>query len=164
MKKFIVLLLFVPIALFGGVIANIIKRAKAAPSAFSIKSYPLPTVGEPPKSDDPQVAEGWKVFTGKGCVFCHGVGAAGGVKNAGAVGGEIPSLLKVAEGYSADELKKKIHEGVKSEAISTEPGVKSPPPLYMPPWENALTAKEYDDVVHYLMSLAPKKAGGDSWE
>ena len=163
MKVFIILLLFVPVILFASVIARVVKRAAEAPSAFSIRQYPMPSVGEPPKSGDPKVTAGWKVFTSKGCVFCHGVNGSGGVKNPNAVGGEIPALTKVAEGYSADELKKKIHEGVKSENIATEPGAKSPPPLYMPAWENNLTGEEYDQVTAYLMSLSPKKKE-ESWE
>ena len=163
MKTFIILLLFVPMILFAGVIGTVIKRSAQAPGAFSLKEYPMPPVGDPPKSDDPKVAAGWKVFTSKGCVFCHGVNGAGGVKNPNAVGGEIPALTKVGEGYSAEELRKKIREGVKSESMATEPGAKSPPPLYMPAWENNLSGQEYDDVVAYLMSLSPKKKE-ESWE
>ena len=163
MKIFIVVLLLVPVLLFSGVVVHVVKKSASSPSAFSLKEFPKPSIGEPPKSDDPKVLDGWKVYTGKGCVFCHGIGGAGGIKNPNAVGGAIPSLLKVAEGYTAEELKHKIHEGVKSEDMSTEPGSKSPPPLYMPAWENNLTEKEYDDVAAYLMSLAPKKAG-ESWE
>lgn len=164
MKRLIVFLLFVPFLLFGTVVGMIVKRIAAAPGAFSIKEFPMPSIGDQPQSDDARVIEGWKVFSSKGCVFCHGVGGTGGIKNPNAVGGEIPSLLKVAEGYSEDELKDRIRKGVKSEEISTEPGAKSPPPLYMPSWKDTLTEKEVDDVAYYLMSLAPKKKDEESWE
>lgn len=163
MKNFIVFLLFVPILLFAFVVGMVVKRVKAAPSAFSLKSFPMPSIGAAPQSDNPKVIEGWKVFTSKGCIYCHGVSGAGGVKNPNAVGGEIPSLIKVAEGYSADELKDKIRKGVKSEEMSTEAGAKSPPPLYMPSWKEDLSVDELDAVVQYLMSLAPKKKE-ESWE
>lgn len=162
MKKIIILLLFVPVLLFAVVAGIVAKRALRAPSAFELKKFPMPAIGETPQTDDQKIKDGWKVFTEKGCVYCHGVGGQGGVKNPGAVGGEVPSLIKVAEGYTAEELKERIRKGVKSEEIATEPGAPSPPPLYMPSWKDALSEKELDDVVHYLLSLAPKKE--DSWE
>lgn len=163
MKKFIVFLLFVPILLFAFVVGMVAKKVKSAPSAFSIKDFSMPSIGEAPQSDNPKVIEGWKVFTSKGCVYCHGMGGSGGVKNPNAVGGEVPSLIKVAEGYNAEELKDRIRKGVNSEEISTEPDSKSPPPLYMPSWKDNLSSEELDAVVEYLMSLAPKKKE-ESWE
>ena len=163
MKTFISILLLVPILLFAAVVVTVVRRAQAAPSAFSIKDFPMPSIGEPPKSDDPQILAGWKVYTGKGCVYCHGAGGVGQVKNPGAVGGLVPSLVNVGEGYNLDELKKKIRDGVRSEDITTETGAKGPPLLYMPSWGDHLTKQEFDDLAHYLMGLAPKKSG-ESWE
>ena len=163
MKTFISILLLVPILVFAAVVFMVLRRAQAAPSAFSLKDFPMPSIGEPPKSDDPQILAGWKVYTAKGCVYCHGAGGVGGVKNPLAVGGLIPSLTNVGEGYTIEELKKKIHDGVKSEDMAVDSGAKSPPLLYMPSWGDHLTKQELDDLAHYLMGLAPKKMG-ESWE
>jgi len=162
MKKFIVIMLFVPVLMFVVVVGIIATRVASAPSAFKLESFPMPDIGTEPESDDPKVKEGWKVFTSKGCVYCHGPAGAGGIKNPGAVGGEVPSLTLVAQGYSEEELKERITKGVKADEISTDAGA-GPPPLYMPSWKNDLTKKELNDLVHYLFSLAPESEEED-WD
>ena len=154
MKVFISVILLVPILVFAAVVATVIRRAQAAPSAFSIKDFPMPSIGEPPKSDDPQILAGWKVYTAKGCVYCHGPNGSGGVKNHNAQGGEVPSLSKVSQGYTPEELKTKILNGVRE--IQKENSEGGAAPLYMPVWKGHISDEELDAVVAFLNSLAPK--------
>lgn len=154
MKSLIYVLILIPLTAFAASVYVVISREPEAPSP--------PMVGNPPDSSDPQVIRGWEVFSQKGCVFCHGADALGGVKNPNAVGGEIPALEKVADGYTEEELKHKIRKGVKDIEISAVPGASSPPLLYMPSWDRSvLSDEELEDLITYLMSLAPET---DSWE
>lgn len=137
--------------------ANIVQKEKVLRTAGTIQ-VTMPPIGDPPKTDNPKILAGWKVFTEKGCVYCHGPGGVGGVKNPNAVGGLIPSLIKVGAGYTQEELKQKIRKGVQE--VDKDDPKKPSPPLFMPKWEERLTAQELDDVADYLMSLLPKEEAG----
>jgi mono/diheme cytochrome c family protein len=152
MRQLVIVILFLPLFLTAGAFYWVSKSQDQGPTS-------LPTLGKPPETDDPTLQAGWKVYTSKGCVFCHGPAGEGGVKNPNAVGGLIPPLKAVAEGYNEEELKEKILKGVP--VIDQEKPDGPPPPLYMPAWEGLLTEQELNQVVAYLMSLAPKT---ESWD
>lgn len=107
------------------------------------------------------VAKGEVLFTRAGCVGCHGQGGRGGFPNNNVVGGQIPALTKVYEGYTKEELAHRIEGGV----ISAPEDPSLPPPmLSMPKWGDRLSKEEIGYVVDYLFSLAPKgKAGSSDW-
>ena len=153
-KALIVIFTVLPLVALGMALVNIVRHEKVIRAAANV-SVTLPPIGEAPKTDDPKILAGWKVYTGKGCVYCHGPGATGGVKNPNAVGGLMPPLNKVGGSYTKEELKKKIRKGV-HEVDRDNP--KGPhPPLFMPNWEERLSAQELDDVSDYLMNLLPKE-------
>ena len=157
MRNFLISLIFFPIVLFGGTFAWVAgSQPKVKVDTSTIK---LPDIGKPPESTDENVQEGWKVFTEKGCVYCHGPDAAGGVVNPNSVGGTIPALNKVYEGYSEEELKEKILEGVKAIGKKDDDG--PTPPLHMPSWEGSLSDEELESIVAYLMSFEPEGGGDD---
>ncbi len=157
MRAFLITLIFLPIVLLGSVFAWV-AGSQPEPVQTSIQ---LPAIGTPPKTDDAKVRKGWDVFTQKGCVYCHGPNASGGVANPNAQGGLVPALEKVYEGFSEDELKKKIRVGVQSVGKKDPAG--PAPPLNMPAWKGALSSSELDAVVAYLMSFAPEDGGEDEW-
>ena len=106
------------------------------------------------------------VFNKAGCVACHAQNGRGGYPNNNVVGGQIPSLTKVSDGYTKDELKTKIRNGViPSPADPSKPA----PMVFMPKWGDTLQDDEIDAVSDFLISLgkapgapgqAPKK---DEW-
>lgn len=110
----------------------------------------------PPKS---HVELGKRVFLRYGCATCHGPEGKGGVKNANAQGGEVPSLTKVAEGFSAAELEKVIREGRRS---VPEDDRGPTPPLHMIGWKEVMDDTEIDALGDYLFSLMPK-GEGETW-
>ena len=79
----------------------------------------------------------------------------GGVPNPNAkTAQQVPSLKYVSDGYTKEELRKRILGGQK-EINKLNP--KGPqPPLYMPPWGGKIAEGELNDLVEYLMSLLPK--------
>jgi mono/diheme cytochrome c family protein len=102
-----------------------------------------------------QIDRGRDVYIKYGCTGCHGSGGKGGVPNPNSKTAElVPDLLKVAEGYTRDELKNRILNGQR-EIASLDPK-RPPPPLYMPAWRNTIPDAEVDDLVSYLISLKPK--------
>lgn len=115
----------------------------------------------PEVKDDP-VKRGEMIFAYAGCTGCHGVQGKGGHPNNNVVGGLIPTLTKVSEGYSKEELKEKIRKGVPESAM--EDSSKPKPMVHMPTWSQKLTDDEIDSLVEYLYSLAPKTEGGEKWE
>lgn len=153
-KTLIAVLTVLPILVVAVSLVNIAQKEKAYRAASQVH-VAIPPIGEPPQTDDPKILAGWKVYTGKGCVFCHGPGGAGGVKNPNAIGGEIPSLVKVGGAYTKEELVLKIRQGVQDVQQDDPKG--PPPPLFMPKWGERLTAQEMDDVADYLMSLLPQE-------
>jgi mono/diheme cytochrome c family protein len=99
---------------------------------------------------------GKAVFKKFGCAGCHGRDALGGVPNPNAkTAQQVPGLKFVSEGYTKDELKKRILNGQKEIAKLNPAG--PPPPLYMPPWRGKIAEGELNDLVEYLMSLLPKQ-------
>lgn len=109
------------------------------------------------------VKRGEVLFEKAGCVACHAERGRGGYPNNNVVGGHIPSLAKVFEGYTKDELKAKIRGGVTSSpADPSQPA----PMIFMPKWGEILQDDELDSVADYLISLG-KAPGGkpkkDEW-
>ena len=101
------------------------------------------------------VERGREVFRKYGCAGCHGPDAKGGVPNPNAkTAQQVPGLKFVSEGYTKDELKKRILDGQKE--IPVLDPKKPAAPLYMPPWRGKIAEGELNDLVPYLMSLMPK--------
>ena len=113
--------------------------------------------------DDPQlkkdlVARGEVIFNKAGCAGCHGVRGVGGYPNNNVVGGRIPTLTLVSQGYSKEELRARIANG----KISDPADPSQPPPMIrMPVWKEKLKAEDLDALVEYLYSLAPKQAASE---
>lgn len=102
---------------------------------------------------------GMEVYRRAGCVTCHGVGGKGGYKNLNAIGGLVPAVDKVAQGFSREELVKRISDGV-AHPVKADPS--GPEPLLkMPAWGRALRPDEVEAVADYLLSLAP--ASHEEW-
>jgi mono/diheme cytochrome c family protein len=101
------------------------------------------------------VERGRAVYKKYGCAGCHGAEAKGGVPNPNAkTAQQVPGLLYVSEGYTKDELKKRILNGQRE--IPVMDPKKPPAPLYMPPWRGKIAEGEVNDLVAYLNSLLPK--------
>lgn len=108
------------------------------------------------------IHRGQVLFNKAGCVACHAQNGRGGYPNNNVVGGQIPSLTKVAEGYSRDELITKIRGGViPAPADPSQPA----PMVYMPKWGDQLSDDEIGYVADFLISLDKnaKKADSDSF-
>jgi len=101
------------------------------------------------------VARGKAVFKKYGCAGCHGPDGGGGVPNPNAkTAQQVPGLKYLAEGYTKDELKKRVLGGQRE--ITPMDSKEPPPPLYMPGWSGKITEGELGDLVEYLFSLLPK--------
>jgi len=157
MKHWLYAVMFAPVLLTAVVFCWILTQEQKLVQAMDV---PMPKLGEPPSNDDPLVKKGYEIFNAKGCVYCHGPNGSGGVKNKNSQGGEIPSLTKVSEGYTKEELKNRILAGVRE--ISQEDPAGPVPPLYMPSWKGHLTDEELESVAAFLYSLAPK-GGADEF-
>jgi len=104
------------------------------------------------------VAEGEMIYRRAGCVACHGPQGRGGMPQNNFHGNQIPAVYKVAEGYTLDELEKRIRSG----RIPEPQDPSLPPPMVaMPAWGTVLSELEIDSVAQYLMSLAPPKPKDD---
>ena len=102
---------------------------------------------------DPSVAAGAKLYS-LNCARCHGADGKGGVPNPNAKPAElVPDLVRVAVGYTNEELKDRILNGQR-EITALDPN-RPPPPLYMPGWRGTISDAEVDDLVAYLVSLKP---------
>ena len=107
-----------------------------------------------PSVIDP-VERGREVFRKYGCAGCHRADAKGGVPNPNSKTAElVPDLIRVADGYTKDELKERILKGQR-EIPALDPK-RPPPPLYMPGWAGTIKDNEVDDLTAYLISLKPK--------
>lgn len=155
MKPFLYAAIVLPLLITGTVFGWVFNGERELVGSMKVA---IPAAGDPVQSDDPKVLRGQELFNAKGCLYCHGPNGVGGVKNSNAQGGEVPSLSKVAEGYTAEELKSKITTGVREVAKADPAGPM--PPLYMPTWKGHLSEDELGEVVAFLMSLAPKEKGG----
>lgn len=104
-------------------------------------------------ADDP-VKRGEILFNRAGCVACHAEKGRGGYPNNNVVGNQIPSLVKVSQGYTKRELKNRIAGGLTP--LPADP--KAPAPMIqMPKWGELLKDDELEAVADFLMSLG---AGG----
>lgn len=158
MKNLLFVVIFLPLLLTGSTFCWVLSGERRLVKAMDVA---LPQLGEPTSSTDAKIRMGQEMFNAKGCVFCHGPNGAGGVKNNNAQGGLIPSLTKVSEGYTAEELKTKILTGVRW--VAQEDAAGPVPPLNMPAWKGHITEEELDAVVAFLTSMAPPKAAGDDF-
>lgn len=116
----------------------------------------------PEFAHDP-VKRGAEIYRLAGCITCHNKDGKGGYPNPNAMGGVVPALTKVAEGYSQEELVRKISEGVLHPTRSDPDG--PDPYLYMPEWDKKLKKDEIEAVAAYLLSLEPRTASAskDAW-
>ncbi|MEK7656532.1 MAG: cytochrome c [Elusimicrobiota bacterium] len=105
------------------------------------------------------VKRGAALYAKVGCVSCHGKNGAGGYPNNNVVGGKIPALTKVAEGFSKEELLDKLRQGVPQSAKADPAG--ADPLLNMPAWGEKLKDDELGALADYLISLQPKTSGGE---
>ncbi len=119
-----------------------------------------PPWNTPDLMEDP-VKRGQSIFHHAGCVGCHGNAGIGKYPNNNVVGGQIPALKTVADGYSKEELKDKIRKGVPAPSKADANG--PDPMIHMPSWGEMLKDDELDALVEYLYSLRPAKAAGDEW-
>ena len=108
------------------------------------------------------VKRGEMLYNRLGCVGCHGKAGKGGYPNNNVIGGKIPTLTLVADGYSKDELKKKISMGVAKPAKNDPNG--PDPMVSMPSWGQVLKDDELDALVEYLDSLRPARPKSEQWE
>ncbi len=109
----------------------------------------------------PQIERGLKIYEKFSCITCHGVAGKGGIKNYNAqTGGEVPPLDRVAEGFSKEELIKKILEGIPKVEKLDPKGPTTP--LYMPGYKNIISQTELEALVAYLNWLMPKNEK-DTW-
>ncbi len=111
-------------------------------------------------SGDP-VKRGAELFNKAGCVACHSQNGRGGYPNNNVVGGQIPALTNVSQGYTKAELIAKIRNGVPKPAPA-DPS-KPEPMVYMPSWGKVLKDDEIESVAAYLISLGggAKSGGGE---
>lgn len=101
--------------------------------------------------------KGRQVYVKFYCGVCHGLSGEGKVKNPNAqTGSEVPGLIYVAEGYTRDELRAKIENGVAHIEKADTAG--AAPPLAMPAWKDKIKSAELEALLDYLISLMPKEA------
>ena len=100
------------------------------------------------------IEAGKQNFSRFGCVGCHGLQVQGGLPNPNSQGGEVPSLLHVADDYTKPEVANIIRNGKMPPLADAK---RPAPPLYMPAWRQMLTDEEVSRIVEYLWSLQPKK-------
>ncbi len=106
------------------------------------------------------VERGKVVYKKYGCAGCHATEGQGGVPNPNAkTAQQVPGLKFVSEGYTKDELRKRILDGQKE--IPVMDPKRPPAPLYMPAWRGRILEGELNDLVDYLVSLTPKGEKAD---
>ena len=106
------------------------------------------------------VDRGKAVYKKYGCAGCHAANGQGGVPNPNAkTAQQVPGLKMVSEGYTKEELKKRILDGQKE--IPVMDPKKPAAPLYMPAWRGKIAEGEVNDLVEFLVSLAPKGEKAD---
>ena len=93
-------------------------------------------------------------FEHYGCVGCHGIGAVGGLPNPNSQGGQVPSLIHVADDYKKGEVEALIKKGKMPPLADPK---KPAPPLYMPSWKGTVNDEDVKNIVEYLWSLKPKE-------
>jgi mono/diheme cytochrome c family protein len=115
------------------------------------KGQAFEKTGRPWAAESDSVAQGRVLFEKAGCVACHGQNGKGGFPNNNVVGGLIPSLTKVSDGYTKQELLAKIKGGVTP--ASKDPSQPAPM-IKMPKWGDVLKDDEINAVVDYLFTLS----------
>ncbi|MEI6668840.1 MAG: cytochrome c [Acidobacteriota bacterium] len=129
-----------------------------AAGLFSRVPYPIAQHLAIAAVPDAAAQRGRLVYERYGCALCHGAEAKGGFANKNSeTDGKVPGVVRVAEGYTASEVKRLILSG--KAAIGKTDAAGPTPPYRMPGWQDRMTSQEADDVVKYLMSLAPKSSG-----
>ena len=102
------------------------------------------------------VVRGERVYAQFGCANCHGAAGEGGVANPNAATGElVPSIVYVREAYTPEELKTLIRKGVPV-IVKLDPAGPAPP-LFMPPWEGAISSRDLEALVQFLFQLYPEE-------
>lgn len=100
------------------------------------------------------------IFEKAGCLGCHGRGGIGGYPNNNVIGGQIPALVKAADGYSREEMGERIKHG--AIPIPADPHAGAPL-IRMPTWGEVLSDAEIADVVEYVYSLRPPMTPEEEW-
>jgi len=108
---------------------------------------------KPLTAADVAIEAGKRDFARFGCAGCHGTELEGGLPNPNAQGGQVPSLLHLADDYTKDEIITIIRNG---RAPPLENAAGPTPPLYMPPWKNLLSDEDIHQVVEFLWSRQQK--------
>lgn len=99
-------------------------------------------------------SRGAMLYKRYGCRGCHGANGSGGVFNRNSESGEqVPPLLYVKEGYTRDELRDRIRDGVPTVGKLEPEG--PAPPLVMAGFGDRLSDGQIDDLISYLFSLYP---------
>jgi mono/diheme cytochrome c family protein len=106
---------------------------------------------------DVSIEAGKREFARVGCAGCHGTELQGGLPNPNAQGGQVPSLLHLADDYTKDEILAVVRNG---RAPPLESTAGPTPPLYMPAWKNLLSDEDIHQLVEFLWSKQEKK---ESW-
>ena len=114
--------------------------------------------GRAPTPEDAAIAAGRLDFARFGCAGCHGTDLQGGVPNPNAQGGQVPSLLHLADDYTKDEVLQIIRDG-KMPPLDKASG--PTPPLYMPSWKHLMSDEDVHRIVEFLWSKQQKAK--DSW-
>jgi mono/diheme cytochrome c family protein len=109
--------------------------------------------------EDVAIEAGKQDFARFGCAGCHGTELQGGVPNANAQGGEVPSLLHVSDDYTKDEVIAIIRNG---RVPPKDNPAGAAPPLYMPAWKNVLSEEDINRLADYLWSKQ-EKTTKESW-
>jgi mono/diheme cytochrome c family protein len=108
--------------------------------------------------EDAAIEAGKRDFARFGCAGCHGTELQGGLPNPNAQGGQVPSLLHVADDYTKDEIVEVIRNG---RAPPLENAKDPTPPLYMPSWKHLLSDEDIHQIVAFLWSKQQKSK--ESW-
>jgi hypothetical protein len=106
----------------------------------------VPFSGEPSKRNDVRDDVG-----------CHDTELQVGVPNPNAQGGEVPSLLHVADDYTKGEV---IRHYPRRQGAPLDNPAGPTPPLYIPSWKHVLSDEDIQRVADYLWSKQQKK---ESW-
>lgn len=106
---------------------------------------------------DVAIEAGKRNFARFGCAGCHGTELEGGLANPNAQGGQVPSLLHLADDYTKDEILAVIRNG---RAPPLENAAGPTPPLYMPAWKSLLSDEDIHQLLEFLWSKQQKAKGG----
>jgi mono/diheme cytochrome c family protein len=135
----------------GAIAVALTLRAVARPSG------PVPVRAAARAVPETGVERGRLVYERYGCALCHGPDGKGAFANPNAeTAGKVPGVIYVAEGYTADELRRKLLDGVHTVGKADPNG--PAPPYRMPGWAGRIGSQDLADLVEYLMSLYPGSA------